>query len=106
MMMLTLCSDSGNSRKPRSRTSGAFHHRRSRVHHYSRNKKRRDARALASRPIIGNILLERFQFAAEVVDTPLQQVADGENAEQPTVIVGYGQMTEMALQHGGERLAR
>ena len=81
MMMLTLCSDSGNSRKPRSRTSGAFYTGDQGFTIILEMKSVRDARALASRPIIGNILLERFQFAAEVVDTPLQQVADGENAE-------------------------
>jgi hypothetical protein len=32
---------------------------------------------LAAGAVVGDVLLERLEFAAEVVDAPLKQVADG-----------------------------
>ena len=59
---------------------------------------------LASGAVIGDVLFERVELMTEVVDAPLEQVADGKNPEQFAVVVGYGQMTEVALEHGGESL--
>ena len=36
---------------------------------------------LASRAVVGNILLERFQFTAQIIYAPLQQIADGKNSQ-------------------------
>ena len=36
---------------------------------------------LAPGPVISDVLLERVQFMAEIVDALLQQVADGEHAQ-------------------------
>src|SRR5579863_6969555 len=70
--------------------------------HQLENQKCAESR-LASGPVVGYILLERFQFTAQFVDAPLQQIANGENSEQPAIVVSDRQMTEMALQHSRQR---
>src|SRR5579863_4709561 len=62
-------------------------------------------KSLASGAVIRNILFQGFQFTAEVVDSPLQQIANGKNPQQLAVIVGYRQVAEVAFQHGGQRFA-
>ena len=39
------------------------------------------SQGLAPGPVISDVLLERVQFMAEIVDALLQQVADGEHAQ-------------------------
>src|SRR5579862_1036465 len=62
--------------------------------------------SLASGTVIGDILLERVQFVAEIVDALLQQIADGKHAQQLAGIVDHWQMAKVAVQHDGQRLAR
>jgi len=57
---------------------------------------------LAAGPVIGHVLFQRIQLAAQIFHTPLQQVADGENPQEFTVVVGDRQMPEVAFQHNGQ----
>ena len=54
---------------------------------------------LASGAIIRHVLLQRVQFMAQVINTPLEKIPDGENAQQLTVVIGNWQMAEVAFQH-------
>src|SRR5580704_5551835 len=61
---------------------------------------------LASGPVVADVLLQGVQFLRQAIDAPLQQVPDGEDAEEFAVVVGDRQMTEMALDHGSHGFAR
>src|SRR5580704_12512855 len=50
---------------------------------------------LAPGPVVGNVLLERVQFVAQVVHAPLQQISNGENSQQLAVVIGYREMAEV-----------
>src|SRR5207344_543632 len=62
--------------------------------------------SLAPGPVIGNVLFERIQFVAEIVDPLLQQVADGQHAQQLARIIHHRQMAKMPFEHGSQGLAR
>src|SRR5947209_912489 len=61
---------------------------------------------LSSGAVVGDILLERIEFLGKIVNTPLQEIANREHAQQLALIIDDGQMAEMALDHGGHGFAR
>src|SRR5438876_840567 len=54
---------------------------------------------LTTGTVIGDVLFQRIQLAAQIFHTPLQQVADGENPQEFTVVVGDRQMPEVEFPH-------
>jgi len=42
---------------------------------------------LAARSVVGHILFERIQFLSEIVDAPLQKIANGKHPQQLALIV-------------------
>src|SRR5712692_11447107 len=61
---------------------------------------------LASRPVIGNVLLERIQLLAEIPDAPLEHVADRKHPQEPATVVHDRQVAEVPFHHSGQSFTR
>src|SRR5882757_10010574 len=59
-------------------------------------------RDLSARPIIGYILFQCIQFLAQVINAPLQYIADGEHPQQFAIAIGNRKMAKVAVNHDSE----
>ena len=60
----------------------------------------------ASEAVIAVVLLERVQLVAQVVGPPLEEIANGKDAEHSAGRVDNRKMSKMTLNHYRERLSR
>src|SRR2546425_1337553 len=60
----------------------------------------------ATRPVIGDVLLQGIEFLTEIPDAPLEHVADGKHPQEPAIVVNHRQVTEVPFDHDGQGLTR
>ena len=56
---------------------------------------------LAAGTVVGDILLQRVQFLAEVADAPFEDIADRKHAEKLALAIHHRKMAEMTFYHCG-----
>ena len=56
---------------------------------------------LAPGTVVGDILLQRVQFLAEVADAPFEDIADRKHAEKLALAIHDRKMAEMTFYHCG-----
>src|SRR6185437_14928110 len=61
--------------------------------------------SVAADAVAAGVLLQGVEFAGQVVHPPLQQVADGEHAQEFALVVHNGQVAVVLLDHGGQGLS-
>lgn len=57
-------------------------------------------RELTARAVVQDVLLQGIQFAAQVINAPLQHVTNGKHSQQVAIVVHDRQVAEVPVYHG------
>ncbi len=55
--------------------------------------------SISARRVVANVLFERTHFAVQILDPPLQYIANREHPEQLAIVIHYRKVPEVALDH-------